>query len=587
MHGTFQAARGLPPGVAGEAAGQNFFLVDGGLRALLARRLAPELWRHLEPRLTELGAELGGPLDQHARLADGHQPVLHHRDRHGADRQSIEFHPSYRALEEAGFSRYGLAAASHRESVLGWHAPLPPLVKYAITYLFAQAEFGLLCPISMTDAMTRVLRRFADRGLLDRYLPGLVSLDPEAALQGAMFITEKAGGSDVGATQTLAREVDGEWRLYGDKWFCSNADADLALVLARPAGAPEGTRGLGLFLMPRLLENGCPNAYRIVRLKDKLGTRSMASGEVVLEGALAYPVGPLDRGFAQMAEMINASRLSNGVRAAGLMRRALNEALAVCRSRQAFGRALIELPLQRRQLLKLMLPTEQALSFSLYTAEVLERADAGEERAIRLVRLLTPLIKFRACRDARKVTGDAMEIRGGCGFIEDYVEPRLLRDAHLGSIWEGTSNIVAIDAIRRAVGRQGATDALHEEMLALLADAPVPTRLGGALKRCLDRAIALARAAAEREDEREMRRAASALYHATSAVILAWEGGGPASGVPARMLLSALVIAHRLAPKDPLMPPRGEAEAGAEAVLLDRGQFDAAALERMIEAMEL
>lgn len=571
--------------VTADMVGENFFLVDGALRSLLKIRLSPALRAHFIAHFEALGGELGGALDAEARLADRHPPVLHHRDRHGRDRPVIEYHPAYRALEAAGFGRYGLAAGSHREGVLGWPQTLPPIVKYVMTYLFAQTEFGLLCPISMTDAMTRVLRRFADPDLLARYLPGLVALDARDALQGAMFMTETAGGSDVGATETRARREGDTWRLYGDKWFCSNADADLALVLARPDGAPAGTKGLGLFLMPRRLADGTANAYRIVRLKDKLGTRSMASGEIVLEGAEAYPVGPLDRGFVQMAEMINASRLSNGVRAAGLMRRALNEALAVCRSRAAFGRRLVELPLQRRQLVKIMLPAEEALSFALYTALVLERADAGEAEAATLVRLLTPLIKFRACRDARRVTGDAMEVRAGCGYVEEFVEPRLVRDSHLGSIWEGTSNIVAIDAIRRAVGRKGAGEVLLAHMRGLIAGCEgLPDVLTAALDDRLTRAVAFAGSTAEAGDEREMRRAASALYHASAAILLAQEAalGGPEAR--RRAVLSALVVRHRLSAGDPLASSRGAADEACEAILLDAAEPSAAAVDAAVVA---
>jgi acyl-CoA dehydrogenase len=165
-----------------------------------------------------------------------------------------------------------------------------------------------------------------------------------------------------------------------------------------------------------------------------------------------------------MAEMVNVSRLSNGVRSAGLMRRAWRDAVCVARTRRAFGKPIAELPLLRRQLEKIRLPGDQAIAFFLFTAEILQRADDGDDSAARLSRLLTPLLKFRACRDARKVTGDAMEVRGGCGYIEDYVAPRLLRDAHLGSIWEGTSNIVALDAIRRGVGKLDADGLLLDEI---------------------------------------------------------------------------------------------------------------------------
>jgi acyl-CoA dehydrogenase len=209
----------------------------------------------------------------------------------GEERQWIEKHPAYRRLEQVAFSEYGLAAMSHRGGVLGWPKPLPPAAKYALSYLYVQAEFGVCCPLSMTDSLTRTLRKFGDPALVARYLPGLTEQDFDALTQGAMFMTEQGAGSDVGGVVTRAvKDADG-WRLYGDKWFCSNADAGVAMVLARPDGAPAGTKGLALFLLPRTLPDGMPNSYRIVRLKDKLGTRDMPSGEIALEGARAYLVG--------------------------------------------------------------------------------------------------------------------------------------------------------------------------------------------------------------------------------------------------------------------------------------------------------
>jgi acyl-CoA dehydrogenase len=569
---------------APDLSGLNLYAIDKSLRDVLRLRLSPDLMAHLEPHLQSLGARIASDLDTNARLADQHSPLLHHRDRHGRDNQWIEFHPAYRALERAGFGDFGLAAMSHRAGVLGWREPLPPIVKYALTYLFAEAEFGLLCPINMTDSLTRVLRRFADDSILQRYLPGLTSLDPEVALQGAMFMTERAGGSDVGALETIARQDGEHWRLYGEKWFCSNADADLALVLARPEGATHGTRGLGLFLLPRVLPDGSRNAYRIVRLKDKLGTRSMASGEIVLEGAQAFLVGDIDRGFVQMTEMVNASRLSNAVRAAGLMRRAFLEAREVCRRRIAFGRRLIDFPLQRRQLMKIMLPAEQALSMNMYTATMLEAADRGDRQAPRALRLLTPLLKFRACRDARKVTGDAMEVRGGCGYIEDFVEARLLRDAHLGSIWEGTSNIVAIDAIERAVGREGA-DALLEAMLhdQLGEAAALPEAFRAKLDQLTSRAFDLARRVATAKDQARMRRAASALYNAASAVLLASEGArlGEGEGDWSRAALAGLVVRHKLVASDPIVDAGSEQD--ATEALIDGADLHKAELLRYLD----
>jgi hypothetical protein len=307
--------------------------------------------------------------------------------------------------------------------------------------------------------------------------------------------------------------------------------------------------------MPRTLDDGSPNAYRIVRLKDKLGTRSMASGEIKLEGAIAYAVGRLDRGFVQMAEMVNSSRLSNGVKSTALMRRAWHDAMTVARNRMVFGSRIIDLPLARRQLMKIMLATEQALSMSFLTADALDRTEAGSQDAAALLRILTPTLKFRATRDARKVCGDAMEMRGGIGYIEEFATARLLRDAHLGSIWEGTGNIVAIDALKRAVGRHGADAALSADLHARLDDsANVPSAFRDRLRGLVDSAVRFAKEVARSsENEAEARRATSLLYHAASAVALAWESGRihEQRGDARRLLLSQLVIDHRLAPGDP------------------------------------
>lgn len=541
--------------------GLNLFRADPYLRPLLGLYLPPDLLDHLLPHLDRLGALAGGHLDELAGVADRNPPILHPRTRRGEDRQSIEKHPAYLEMERIAFGELGMAAMSHRGGVLGWPEKMPPAVKYAFTYLFAQAEFGLLCPLSMTDSLTRTLCRFGDATLIERYLPALASQDMDALHQGAMFITEQGAGSDVAATTVRAVPAeDGAWRLHGDKWFCSNADADLAMVLARPDGGPPGLRGVSLFLLPRVLPDGTPNAYRIVRLKDKLGTRSMASGEITLGGATAWMVGDPGAGFRQMADMINNSRLSNGVRSAGMMRRAVTEALFIAHRRVAFGRRLVELPLMRRQLLKMVMRAEQARSMVFQTADALRRSDAGETGAYALLRILTPLIKFRACRDARVVTGDAMEVRGGCGYIEEWSDARLVRDSHLGSIWEGTSNIVALD-VMRAVKREDALTALRAHVDVLLGAAdPLEIRA------TFERAASLAQAA---PDEPALaRQAASALYHLTSAAAITWESARLPD--PTRLALARMVLRHRVLPRDPL-DAAGAEPAETSAILRDPG----------------
>jgi acyl-CoA dehydrogenase len=577
------------PGLlAPDTTGMNFYRADPALTDLLRLHLPDALFRHIEPHLDRLGGLAGGHLDECARLADRHPPVLHQRDRFGGDSQTIEYHPAYRELEKAAFGEFGIHAMSVRKGILGWPDKYPVVAKHAFTFLFNQAEFGMGCPINVTDGCAKLLNNFGSEQLKNRYLDGLTQTDMNRLTQGGQFMTEKEGGSDVGTLTSTAVPDGDHWRLTGEKWFCSNADAEVVMLLARPEGAGPGTRGVGLFLMPRRLEDGSQNHYRIVRLKDKLGTRSMASGEIKLEGAIAYAVGKLDRGFVQMAEMVNSSRLSNGVKSTALMRRAHHDAMAVAKNRVVFGQRIIDLPLARRQLMKIMLATEQALSMSFMTADALDRAEAGSQDAAALLRILTPTLKFRATRDARKVCGDALEMRGGIGYIEEFATARLLRDAHLGSIWEGTGNIVAIDTLKRAVGRHGADAALAADLHARLDDsANVPRAWRDRLRGLSDRAIDFAREVASRADnEAEARRATSLLYHVASAVQLSWEGGRihQMRGDARRLLLSRMVIDHRVATGDPFQLTENDTQRAITAHLLGERDVGMAEVGELISA---
>ncbi|NYT60869.1 acyl-CoA dehydrogenase family protein [Alcaligenaceae bacterium] len=532
-----------------DSRGINLFHADPYAQGMLRTYLPADLCAHLLPHFDELGKMAGSSLDELASIADRNPPTLSVRGRSGSDESVIEKHPSYIELEKVAYSKLGLAAMSHRGGVLGWPDPMPPAAKYALTYLFVQAEFGLCCPVSMTDSLARTLRKFGDQALIDKVLPQVASLDFDELRQGAMFMTEQAAGSDVSATETEAQQQDdGQWRLYGDKWFCSNPDAGFAMVLAR-SESKEGLAGISLFLLPRDLPDNSHNHYRVLRLKDKLGTRSMASGEIRLEGAYAWLVGERGKGFQHMADMINNSRLSNGMRAAGLMRRALSEATFFARNRRAFGKRLVEMPLMQRQLLKMTVRTEQARSVMFQTAVALDQADKGSAHDKTLARILTPLIKFRACRDARQVTGDAMEVRGGCGYIEEWVESRLLRDAHLGSIWEGTSNIVALDVLR-AITRNNCLPALKTHIAKLLAEGVAcPDALLPLQESCMEKAYQLAEQAAADGRADLARQAASALYHLLSLAAMRWEARH--DGLESRSNLADMVLLHRLAPRDP------------------------------------
>ncbi len=571
--------------LATDCSGWDFWATDRGVRDLVALYLDAGIHTKLKPHFARLGKLAGGRLDELARIADRNGPVLRSRDRFGRDEDWIEYHPAYREMEEIAFGDFQFHAMVHRAGVLGLDRPMPAVAKYAFQYLFVQGEFGIMCPISVSDTSIHLIRRYASEDLKAYLLPKMLSGDLATLWKGTQFMTEKAAGSDVGRVETIARNEGGAWRLTGDKWFCSHTDAHVALMLARPEGAPDGTAGLALFACPRYLEDGSRNSYRIARLKDKMGTKSMASGEIRFEGAKAYLVGDVTKGLKQMMDQVNLSRLSHGVRAAAMMRRCLNEALAATRSRIAFGKPTIAHPLMRRQLMKLMVPTEQALSMAMLAASTMDKETAGDNSAKALMRILTPLAKLRACRDNIRVATGSMEARGGNGYIEEWVNPRLVRDAHIGVLWEGTSNVNAIDVVRRAVGKAGSDDALDAMLRQKIEEASaLPAPVLGRLDTLRQKTLAFARATARAPDkERHARLAATALYNVTTAVLLAWEGTRP--GFDARRaVLSRFVVEHRLETADPLMPRDDTWEAEATDRLLTEAPVDLATACRLLAA---
>ncbi len=447
--------------------GVNFYSADPDLSFLLRRHLSDEDYERAQLILAHLGSVASREMDELAAQANCQGPVLVQYDKKGQRIDEVVFHPAYHELERIAYEDFAIAACSHHEGALGWPGRVPQPVKFALGYLGMQAEAGVFCPVSMTDALARVLERYGSESLRRRFLPGLTALTMAELQQGAMFLTEKQGGSDVGLTMTVAKPRisvgDGfqpEWELWGEKWFCSNVSAEIILTLARPEGAPSGTRGLGLFLMPRTLEDDTRNAYTINRLKDKLGTRSLATGEVTLHGAQAYQVGALDRGFVQMTEMINLTRIWAATGSLAAMRRSFLESLMHTRGRVAFGRPLADHPLMRRQLVDLLVEIEGCAALAFETAAILERVDRhGVEEDRRLLRIMTPLCKYYIPKRSEYVTLEALEMRGGNGYVEDWVNPRLLRDTIVNVIWEGSSNVIVLD-VARAIHREGAASAL-------------------------------------------------------------------------------------------------------------------------------
>ena len=427
----------------------DWYQPDEHLRWLARRSVGEAAWPVAEAALVELGTLVPQVIEPLARAADRNPPALRSYNGRGERVDEIEFHPAYKELERTVLG-FGAVRAAYTPGWRGLPERASRTLITAMLYMILESDQAITgCPIGMMDAAARCLER-NDPALAARFVPGIAD-DTGHHTTVAMFLTEKAGGSDVGANESVAaRAEDGTWRLTGEKWFASCAHSDLILVLARPEGAPPGPRGLGLFLMPRLLEDGMRNTFIIHRLKEKFGTRAMASGEVGLRGAFAWQVGSLERGLPQMMDMVNATRVGIATATAGAMRRSAFEALTHTRGRSTFGRRLDLHPLMRDTLAELVVDSVAGLTAAMGVAELFDRADAGDHESAAALRLLTPLFKMHGTERARICATEGMEVRGGNGFIEDWPDARLLRDVYVHAIWEGSGNVIALD-VQRAI----------------------------------------------------------------------------------------------------------------------------------------
>lgn len=463
----------------------NYWELDRTVQRELARVYPDEAFAWAEPRLSDFGEVVGHVVADNADYVDQHGPELHTHDKHGAVQNFVRY-PAEQVETERLTYGAGVVADSFRAPP-GREKPLPPTHYLGMLYLLAYAETsGFVCPVAMTAGAALVLEKFDD-GKLQPYYDALTSRSREGLIEGAMFLTEEQGGSDVGATETTAEydEETGYWRLTGEKWFCSNIDGEGTLALARTPDAPEGTAGLSMFLVPhgdpdegvltkgrREAVEGAPppgavNDQYYRRLKNKLGTTAVPTGEVEFEDTPAMLVGEEEAGFTQMAEMLNLERLSNAAGACGIIGRALLESKVQAADRDAFGRTIDEFPLMRADLVDMAVDHEAATAFTFEAGrlfaerEQAERAGESADEPYRLMRLLIPIAKLRTARMAIDTTSYAMEIQGGNGYVEEYVTNRLLRDAQVLPIWEGTENILSLDVLR-ALDREQAHEPFVE-----------------------------------------------------------------------------------------------------------------------------
>jgi putative acyl-CoA dehydrogenase len=505
--------------------------------------------------LHELGRLAGTAATQeNARLANVCKPVLRTHDARGNRLDEVDFHPAWHELMTTAVA-HGLHAAPWASDRPGAH-----VARAAKFMVWTQAEAGHGCPISMTYASIPALRHAPDLARIYEPLLASAAYDPglripatKAGLLAGMAMTEKQGGSDVRANTTRAEPAgDGSYLLTGHKWFCSAPMCDLFLVLAQ---APEG---LSCFLLPRVLPDGSPNAMLIQRLKDKLGNTSNASSEVEYQLAVAWPAGELGRGIATILDMVSATRLDCVLGSAAAIRLAVVTAAHHARYRSAFGARLIDQPAMAGVLADLTLESEAATTLALRLAGAADRAIRGDAAEAALLRLALPAAKYWICKRTPMIASEALECLGGNGYVEESIMPRLLRDAPLNSIWEGSGNVTSLDVLRALARTPDSADALLAEIDQAAAEpvvAAAASRLRTALKEASGAGIGA---------QRDARLLAGQIAVTLQAALLARHAPSPVAGA---------YLASRLGPGQTAGPgvPFGSLPGGLDlAAILER-----------------
>ncbi len=454
---------------------------DAPLQEHLAASLPPEVLGAVRPSLEAMGRTA---LDLHAlSLADRlNEPRHIPYDPWGRRVDRIEVTDLWKRAERIA-AEQGLVALPYEKP----HGAFSRIHQAALLHLFHPSSDVYSCPLAMTDGAARTLARSGNRALAERALPHLTSRDPAAFWTSGQWMTESAGGSDVGLSSTVARRgEDGRWRLFGRKWFTSAAASPMALTLARPEGNPEGGKGLAMFYVETRDAEGNLNGFTVNRLKDKLGTRKLPTAELDLDGMVGEPVGELADGVKAMASMLTVTRTWNAVCAASTLRRGLALLGDYALKRMAFGAPLAEKPLFRDTLAGVEAEAQAAFQLAFHAAACLGLEEAGAFDPA-LLRVLTPLAKLCTGKQAVAGVSELIEGFGGAGYVEDTGLPVLLRDAQVFSIWEGTTDVLSLEAMKalHAAGF-GLFQAHVEGLLAGLPDAMAP--MAGRVRSALGRA---------------------------------------------------------------------------------------------------
>jgi alkylation response protein AidB-like acyl-CoA dehydrogenase len=497
----------------------NQYTTDRALRSYLARVLHADVLAEIEPGLIAMGELAGGALYRFQLADRDNEPVLTQWDAWGNRVDRVEVSPLWREAERIA-AEQGLVATAYERR----HGAYSRVHQFALAYLFTASTDLYSCPLAMTDGAVRALIAAGNQPLIERALPHLTSRDPREFWTSGQWMTEAAGGSDVGLTETEARQENGRWRLYGRKWFTSACTSQMALTLARPSGNPPGGKGLALFYVETRDAQGRPDRILVNRLKDKLGTRKVPTAELILDGTPAEPVAGTGDGVRNIAPMLNVTRAWNSVAACALARRGLALARDYAGKRVAFGAPLAEKPLHLDTLAGLEAEFQGALHLSFFVVELMGREEAGKASTEQksLLRLLTPVAKLLTGRQVVQILSEVIESFGGAGYVEDTGLPLLLRDAQVLPIWEGTTNVLSLETLR-ALQAVGGIAVLKREIGILLGEVREPdlVKISAQVERTVEQAAGWLDAAKGDALEAGARRFAMTLGRAAELALLA------------------------------------------------------------------
>jgi len=442
----------------------NFYSSDRIFRSLLSSELSVDALKYMDDKLTGLGEDAAGKMNQLSLDADKNGPQLIKRNALGENIDEIKFHPAYWELMKIAV-KGEMFRVKWEPGLREQFAAERNRMGFTSGFLYCMSEMGQYCPLCMTDGVARLIDLHCEPEDRSRLMKHIYTSDANELKTGAMFLTEKTGGSDVGANIVTATPIgNGLYHLNGEKWFCSNANGDIIFVLARTDQDIPGIKGISIFLVEKYLENGSKNPIEIVRLKDKLGVRSMASAECILTDTVGKLVGEEFQGFNVMADMVNLSRIYTAMGSLAGSRRSIIESYQFLNQRQSFGKPTMEHALIREKFREVGSMYVANFYMVWRAIKALDNAENGDSKAEHVLRLLTPMIKKSVSEEGVYMAREAMELMGGVGYIEDTVMPKIIRDLMVNPIWEGAGNIMILDMLRASKKSDG-LELIHKELV--------------------------------------------------------------------------------------------------------------------------